>query len=197
MRQVGFIVVEVIHFEKRRRALASRGCEDRRIHQREPVAVEIIAYGFNHFMPHTNNGVLPLGPEPQMPVVHQKFDAVLLRCDRIRICFRDFGRMVRALHVHLEAARRASFRAKAAPHNERRLLRQMLQFLKQLFGQFVFQCDALQQSGAVAQNGKNDLAGLAQVVEPAGDFDGLAHVTGGSAMAIRSGIFLSPPFRRV
>ena len=43
LRQIHFLVFEVIHFEQRRGAFARRRREDRRIHQREAVRIEVIA----------------------------------------------------------------------------------------------------------------------------------------------------------
>ena len=87
LRQVHLLVFEVIHFEQRRGAFAGGGREDRRIHQREAVRIEVVADRPDHLVPHPNDRVLPLAAQPQMPVVHQEIDAVLLGRDRIRIGF--------------------------------------------------------------------------------------------------------------
>jgi hypothetical protein len=82
------LVVEVIHFEQRGGAFAGGRREDGRIHQREAVRIEIIAHRLDDFVPHADDGVLPLAAQPQMPMVHQEIDAVVLGRDGIRIGLR-------------------------------------------------------------------------------------------------------------
>ena len=54
----------------------------------------------------------------------------------------------------------------------------MLDAFEDVFGQRAFDGDALHEAGAVAQDGEDDLAGFAEVIEPAGDLNGFAVVGG-------------------
>ena len=55
-------------------------------------------------MAHADDGVLALAAQPQMPVVHQELDAVILGRDRIRIGLRHPLHHLQIFHVHLVAA---------------------------------------------------------------------------------------------
>ena len=90
--------------------------------------------------------MLPLRPQPEMPVIHQELDAVLLGRDRIGIGFGNLLDDFHALDIHLVAALRARLRANLAAHDERRFLRQMLQFFEDIFRQFALQRDALDEA---------------------------------------------------
>ena len=89
LRQVGLVVVEVIHLEQRGGAFAGRGREDGRIHQGEAVRIEVIAHGLDDLVAHADDGVLALAAQPEMAVVHQEIGAVLLGGDGVGVRFRD------------------------------------------------------------------------------------------------------------
>ena len=75
--QVGRLA-EVIGLEKGGRALAGGWGQDRRVHIDEAVIVEPIADGADDGSPHPQHGPLPLRADPQVAVVHQELDPVLL-----------------------------------------------------------------------------------------------------------------------
>ena len=70
LSQVSLIVVEVIHLEQGGRAFAGRRRENGRVHQREAVRIEIIAYGLDHLVAHLNGGMLALAAQPKVTVIH-------------------------------------------------------------------------------------------------------------------------------
>ena len=179
LRQVRFLIVEVIDFEQRGGAFAGGGREYRRIDQRKAVIIEIIAHRFDDFVANPNNGVLPLRAKPEMAVVHQEFDAVVLGRDGVGVGLRNLLQDFDGFDIHLIAAGGARFGADLAAHHERRFLREVLQTFESLFRQVVLHGHALHEAGAIAQDGEDDLAGLAEVVEPARDFYGFALVAGG------------------
>jgi hypothetical protein len=114
--------------------------------------------------------------QPQVAVVHQELDTVFLRRDRIGRLLRDALHQFRALDVHLVAARSALLGAQAPANHERRLLRQVLQHLEDFRRDARLHSDALQDAATVADQRENDFAGLAEIIEPARDLDGLADV---------------------
>ena len=63
---------------------------------------------------------------PEMAMLHQEVDAVLLERDRIRIVFRDLLHDLNVGDVEFEAAGRALIGANLAAHDHARLLRQGL-----------------------------------------------------------------------
>jgi len=60
LRQIRLLVFEVIDFEQRRVPSQAAGVKIGVFHQREPVGIEVIPHRANDFMPHPQNGVLPL-----------------------------------------------------------------------------------------------------------------------------------------
>ncbi len=103
LRQIRFLVAEVIDLEQRRRAFARGRREDRRVGKRKSVVVKIIAHGLDDRVPDFQNCVLLFRADPQMPVVHQEFGAVFLRRDRIIVhVLQDLD----VLHVEFDADRR-------------------------------------------------------------------------------------------
>ena len=167
LRQIHFFVFEIIHFKQRRRALARGRRENRRIHQHEAVRIEIIADALDHLVPHCQRRMLAAAAQPQMAMVHQKIDAVILGRDRIRIGFRHALHDVGAFHIQFISAGRALLGADLAANDQRRFLRQILQFFKQLFGQRALHGDALDDAGAVAHLREADFSAAPQVVQPA------------------------------
>jgi hypothetical protein len=177
--EVSLVVVEVVDLEKRGGSLARRGRENGRVDQSESVIVKVIADRFDHFMAHPDNCMLPLRPQPKMPVIHEEVDAMVLGRDRIGISLGDLLEDVDAFHIELVPALRTGFRANLAAHNQRRFLGQVLEFLEHRFRQFALQRDALDEPRAIAHDREDDLAGLAQVVKPAGYFNNLICMTAG------------------
>src|SRR5690349_14335848 len=89
LRQVGFLVVNVIDFKERRSAFARRGREHRRVGERVALAVHEFARGADGFSADTQNRRLPRGTNPKMAVVEKKVDAVFFELDRKRGGFGD------------------------------------------------------------------------------------------------------------
>ncbi len=138
---------------------------------------------------HANDGVLALAAQPEMPVVHQEFRAVFLGRDGVRIRLGDALDHLQIFHIHLEAAGSARIGANFSGDNDRRFLRQIANVLKQLFRQRVLHRHALHQSGSIAQQREHNLAGLADVVKPAGNFDRLPFMADGLENGNSSGHF--------
>ena len=176
LREIDFFVFEVIDFEQSRCAFAGGGREDGRVHQHEAVRIEIIADAFDHFVAHADGRVLAAAAQPQMAMIHQKIDAVILGRDGIRRLFRNALHNVRAFHVELVSARRARFFADLSANDQRRFLRQILQRFEQFLGQRAFHRDALDDAGAVAQLRETNFSAAAKIVQPARDLHRFAGV---------------------
>src|SRR5262245_55743260 len=63
-------VVEVFHFEQRRGALASGGCQHRRVAKGEAIVVKEVSRGLDDLVPDFENGTLTRRTDPQVPMIH-------------------------------------------------------------------------------------------------------------------------------
>ena len=82
LREIRLLIVEVLDRKERRRALAGRGGEDRRVCQDEPAAIEEVAHRVDDLVADAQDGLLALGANPQVAPIEQVVDAVFLRRDR-------------------------------------------------------------------------------------------------------------------
>ncbi len=176
LREIDLLVFEIIHFEERGGAFAGGGREDGRIDQREAVRIEIIANAFDYFVADAEDGVLAFAAQPQMAMVHQKIDAVVLGRDRVGVRFGDALEDFGAFDVHLVTAGRARLGADFSANDQRRFLGEVLQRFKERFVKLALHRDALHDARAVAQQRESDLPGLAEIIEPAGDLNRFAGV---------------------
>ncbi len=173
--EVGFIV-EIVHLEERGGALAGRGREDGRVHQGEAAAVEEVAHRFDDLVPDAQDGALAHGTQPEMTMVHQELDAVLFEGDGIRVLDRDQLLDLEVGHIQFEAARSTFIRAHLAGDSQRRFLGQNAYPLKELRRNRALHHHTLNQARAVAEERKQKLAALSQVIEPPLDKNFLANV---------------------
>ena len=85
----------------------------------ETPPVEEVAHRVDDFVAHTQNRLLTLRPDPQVPAIEEIVDAVLLGSNRVVVRLADD---LRSPDVDLVAARRPLIRARRARDHERRLL---------------------------------------------------------------------------
>ena len=173
LRQIGGLVLEVLRRKQRRRALAGRRREDRRVGEDEAAPVEEVAHRVDDLVADPQDRLLPLAADPQMPAVEQVIDAVLLRRDGVVVRLADD---LEALDVDLVSARRARVRTRRAGHHDRRFLRQMIGGLEDLLAHGGLRHHRLDEARAVAEDEEMDLAARAAVMEPPFDGDLLALV---------------------
>ena len=115
-----------------------------------------------------------------MAMIHQEVCAVFLGRNGVRVGFRDLLENLHRFDIEFIAAGGARLGADLTADDEGRFLGEVDQGIKGFFGQRAFYGDALHDAGAIAQDGEGDLAGLAQIVEPAGDFDRLTNMCRGA-----------------
>ena len=111
-----------------------------------------------------------------MAVLHQKIDAVLFGRDGIRIVGIHALHHLRVGDVEFVAAGSALVGAYLAGDDHARLLRQPLDRLEQFGRNCVLGHHALDDAATVAELREQQLAALAQVVQPSADGDALAFV---------------------
>ncbi len=99
-----------------------------------------------------------------------------LKLDGVRRVVRDALRDADSLDLELEDGWVFRVLADLAGDDEGRLEREVLQRFEDFFGDGGLGDDALDSACAVAEGGKQQLAGAAEVVEPAADGDGFADV---------------------
>ena len=136
--------------------------------------VEVIARRLDDLGANPQHRRLPRRAHPQMAMLHQEIDAVLLGRDGVRIVRVHTLHDLRVGDVHLVAAGRALVGADFAGDDHARFLGQALDRVEQLGRDGVLGHHALDDAAAVAKDGEQQLAALAQVVEPAAKGDGLA-----------------------
>ena len=168
LREIRRLVLEVLRREQRRRALAGRGRENRRVGENEAAAVEEIADGVDDLVANPQDGLLPLRADPEMAAVEEKVDAVLLRRNRIVVRRADD---LQALDVDLVAARRPLVGACRPRNDDRRFLAQMIRRRKQLVADGSLRHHGLNEAGTVAQDEEMNLPARTPVVQPPLDGD--------------------------
>ena len=100
-------IAEVVDRKQRRCAFAGRRREDGRIGADEAVVVKILRGGAHDLGADAQDGGLARRAHPEMAVLHQEIDAVLLERDRIRVGLGNALDDLDIFDVELEAARRA------------------------------------------------------------------------------------------
>src|SRR5271156_3115190 len=77
LRQIGFLIINVIHFEKRGRSFAGGGSKDRRVCERIALAVHVNSRAEFRLRAYAQNGSLPRGANPKMAAIQKEIHAVL------------------------------------------------------------------------------------------------------------------------
>src|SRR6266403_4832765 len=90
LRQVGFLVVDVIHFEEGGRAFAGGGGEHGRVGKRVALAIHEFARGADGLGANAEDGSLAGRSNPQMALIEQEIDAMLFELDGEGRAFRNF-----------------------------------------------------------------------------------------------------------
>ena len=167
--------VEVRHLEERGGSFAGRRREDGRIDEGESTLVEVVPDGLDERVPHRQDRALPGAAQPQVPLLLEEADAVLLRLDGVAGLALQHAK-VRS--VKLVADGRAGILRHLAAHLDRRFLRRVLGGGEGGFGNVFLGDDALDDPGAVAELQEMELAAGPLPVQPASQHDLFALVRG-------------------
>jgi hypothetical protein len=111
-----------------------------------------------------------------MAVLHEEVDAVLLEGDGVGVGLGNALNDLNIFYVELEAARGTLVCAHFAGDDDGRLLGEAFEGFKDSGRDALDVGYALNGSGAVAKDGEEKFAALAEVVEPSAKGDGLAFV---------------------
>ena len=152
---------------------AGGGGEQRRIDQREAVAVEEAANFVDQRVPHAQDRPGAPRAEMQMPMPHEEIDAVRLGRDRIAFALAD---RLQAADLQLVPAFLLVVGLDQAGHAERSFLAELLGGGEERLRLRALGQHALAHAAAVANDQELDLPLAAAVVEPALQRDGLADV---------------------
>jgi len=109
-------------------------------------------------------------------MLHQEINAMLLERNGKRLILGNPLQHFEIGNVELMSARRAFIGANFAFDNDTRFLRETLQCVKYFRGNGILGNNALNNSAAIAEDGKEQLPAFAQVVKPSADGDRLAFV---------------------
>ena len=178
LREIGFLVVDVVHFEKCGGAFARGGRENRRVGERVALAVHVIAGGALGFGADAQDGGLARRANPEMAMVEQEIDAVLFELDGVGSGLVNFLQDFDFGDADFVAAGGALLGANFSGDDDAGFLREAFQRGEGV-GAFFERNDALNNAGAVAENREEQLAGFALIVEPAADGDFLRVVFAG------------------
>ncbi len=75
----------VIGFEQRRRSLACCRCQNRCVHQQEPMLIQPVTDRLDDRGPYAQGSPLPRRANPQVAVLHQEIDPMFLGCDWVLV----------------------------------------------------------------------------------------------------------------
>ncbi len=175
LSQVRRLLVEVRHRKQRGRAFAGGWREDGRVGQDKPAVVKKPPDRGDHFGPDAQDGVLPLGANPQVPTIHQVVDTMFLR--RNRVVRREADNLERG-RVDLVSAGRTRVGPDPTGENQRRLLGQVVGSQKRGVVDRRFRHDDLDEAAAVAHRQEVDPAARSPAVQPAANHDRLSLVPG-------------------
>ena len=162
LRQVG-LVVEVLGLEQRRRALARARREDRRVDEQEALGVHEVAERRDDLGADAQDRLLARRAQPQVAVIHQEVDAVLLGRDRV---LRGDEHRGQPGDLQLEAARGPGLGLDLAGEGQGRLQGEAIEGGEIRVREPALHQDSLGHTGAVPKDDKTDLAAGAQVRDP-------------------------------
>ena len=169
LREVRRAQVEVGHLEEGAGALADGAGEDRGVDEQEPFVVEEPPERHDGGIPDAHHRVRPGGAQPEVAVLEQEVDAVLLLGDRV-VEIRVLHDVDRG-HGELEARRRALVAPYRAAYDHRGFHFKSSNSLRARRADRVFLGHALDPARAVAQLEEMQLPLRSEIVEPAVDLD--------------------------
>ena len=164
LREICVAFVEVLGAEEPR-ALADRSREDRCVAAREVAFVEEIVNGLLDLVTHTHQRDLTRRTQPEVPIVHQEIDAMLLRLDRVvdrtRTEDRDVDR------ADFRATRCTRFKAHVTGHGNGGLECQRAESFPHLRRYLAFHEDTLHGACAITHHEKGNLTLRSDMLHPA------------------------------
>ena len=98
-------VAEVVDREEGRGAFAGGGREDGRVGADEAVGVEVLRCGAHDFGADAQDGGLARGADPEMAVLHEEVDAVLLEGDGVGVGLGDALNDLEVFDIELDSRR--------------------------------------------------------------------------------------------
>ena len=173
--QVGLAPVQIVRLKEAGGALAGRGGEDGGVYQHEAAVVEEVPAGPADFVPDSQNGLLPGGPQPQVAPVHEEGHPVFLGGDGI---FRGDLDGDHPGHFQLIASGSPGLGPDQTFQHQGRFQGKPLELLKIILREPPLDQHSLGHAGAVPEHQKADLAAGAQVIDPTPEGHGLAGMLG-------------------
>lgn len=144
--------------------LADRTGQDRRVDAHEVTLVEEVVDRLLHLRAYPKAGSLKGRSQPQMPVVEEEIDPVLLGLDGVLL---RGGDEFDAAHAEFVPTRRACVLLHLAGHGDHRLLRERLLKVPRRRVHLALHQHALQHPGAVPDDGERHLAVTPGRLDPA------------------------------
>src|SRR5271163_2761551 len=120
--------------------------------------------------------MLPPASEPKMAMIHQEVDAVIFGRDRVWMLLGNVLQDACVFHIEFVSTGGTLLGPNLPADNDRTLLREALQRLKDILAKLALYGDALDHGAAIADDREDNFPGLAQIVEPACDLHGLSNM---------------------
>src|SRR6185437_3708978 len=120
------LIVKIVDWKQRAGTLAGHRCEDRRIGERESALIKEIARSFDNLGSRAQDGGLTRSAHPEMAVLHEEIDAMLLQRDRKRLAVWHALHDLHIADIKFVAAGRALVSANFAGDDHTGFLREML-----------------------------------------------------------------------
>ena len=165
MRQVGFLLIDVIDFEKSGGSFARGRSEHGRVGEGVTLAVHEFAGGAHRLRANAENRGLARRSNPEMTVVQEKVDAMFFQLDGEGRALRDFLDDLDFRDAQFVAAGGAFLRADLSGDDDAGFLSETLQRFER-FRILLQGANALDDSRAVAKNRKQQFSRLAKVIKP-------------------------------
>src|SRR5271166_1818053 len=127
-------------------------------------------------MANPDRSMLPPAAEPKMAMIHEEVNAVIFGCDRVWMFLGNVLQNAGAFHIEFVSASGTLLGPDLPSDNERTFLSEALQRFEDVLGELTLHRNALDHAAAIADDREDDLAGLAQIIEPASDLHSLANM---------------------
>jgi len=173
LREVGVPFLEILSREQAA-PLADRGRQDRRIQSQEAPIVEEVVDRLLDLAANGEDGALPTAAQPEVTVVEQEIDPVLLWLNWVIRRARPEYR--KTDHTQLESTRRSRLGAYLAGDVDRSFERQFLESVPDLDRELSLHEHGLHDPGAIADHCKRHLTRRSYMGDPAANGHGLTDV---------------------
>src|SRR6185436_15182621 len=159
-------VVKILHLKKRRCSFAGGRSEYRRVAQCESVVIEEVTHALDDFVANFENRPLPRRADPEVALIHEEFDAMLLGCYWKGILFGNHLLGLDIREIHFVSAGSARVFADSPGDNDGRFVCKGFRRGKYFRRNRISDKHPLDVAGTVPDNQELNLAARSLVMDP-------------------------------